>query len=117
MGAMLARLVLAMLLVLALLVGGVVLFQRFGRRALKLGGRDRPLRILDRLALGPKKSVCLLSAGGRHLLLGVGEKEITLLMEMSLPQEPAEEDGFAEVFEGVARPGSRASGPPPREEP
>ncbi len=104
-GAMLGRLVLAMLLILALLVGGVILFQKFGRRALKLGGGERTLRMVDRLALAPKKWACLVNVGGRYLLLGVGEKEITLLTEITLWQEPGEEKSFAGALENASKQG------------
>jgi len=103
-GALLGRLVLAMLLVLALLVGGVLLLQKYGRRALRLGGGARALRIVDRVALGPKKGVFLVHVGGRYLLLGVGEREVTLLTEMTLWEEPGQGDeSFRASFEETSK--------------
>jgi flagellar biogenesis protein FliO len=79
----LLRLVLALVLIFALLVGGLVIFQRVARRGLKLPGvGDRPLNVMDRVSLGPKQGVVLLSASGRRLLLGVTEKEIAVLLEL-----------------------------------
>jgi len=95
-GALLGRFVLATGVVLALLVGGVWLFQRYGKRALRLGGGERPLRIVDRVALAPKRWVCLLHVRGRYLLIGVGDKEVSLLTELFPPDEPESSAGAME---------------------
>jgi len=107
-GALLGRLVLAMGLILAVLVGGLWLLQRFGRRALHLKGGERPLRVVDRIALAPKRWVCLLSVGGRYLLLGVAEKEISLLTEVLSPDDPETPPGDGD-FSSLLR--ERSSAP------
>lgn len=40
---------------------------------LKAGGGDRPLEVISALSLGPRRQAVLLRAGGRVLLLGLGE--------------------------------------------
>jgi flagellar biogenesis protein FliO len=97
----LARMVLAMVLILGLLVGGLFLVQKFSRRRFHLGAGDRPLRILDKVALGPKSSIVLLKTSGRHLVLGVAEKEISVLMEVELASEGEQSAGFADTLEAV----------------
>ena len=79
----LLRLALALAFIFALLVGGLILFQRVARRGIKLpGAGDRPLHVVDRVSLGPKQGVVLLNACGRRLLIGVSEKEMTVLTEL-----------------------------------
>jgi flagellar protein FliO/FliZ len=103
MGAAAMRMVITMLVLCGLLVGGMVLFNRYARRRLKLGGGERPLRVLDRVQLGPKKSVCILNACGRRLLLGVGERDVTLLLELDLPEDSATPANFSGELTQAAR--------------
>jgi len=102
----LVKLVVVMLLLLGLLVAGVLVFQRFARGRLKLGRGNRPLRIVDKLALGPKTGICLLNACGRYLVLGVAEKEISVLMEVPMPSEGGEENDFSGALAGLSAEGS-----------
>jgi len=101
MSKMLIRLVLAMGIILALLAAGLMAFQRLARRGLKLGRNDRPLRIVDKLSLGPKKMVCLLNTCGRYVVLGVAEREITVLLELTLPDDAEGEQDFAAALHGI----------------
>ena len=50
---------------------------RFQHQAAANGGR-----ILEHLALGPNKSVCVVEIGGKVVLLGVTEHQVNLLAEI-----------------------------------
>lgn len=50
-------------------------------------GPNRLLHVLEQLSLGPGRSVCLIKAADKILLLGVGEKEIRVLSEYPLTAE------------------------------
>jgi len=94
-GVVLIRLVVAMLVIIGVLVGGLFAVQKISRRkfSLGLGGKDRPLRVVDRLMLGSKTYVCLMHVCGRYLVVGVTEKEMTVLTEVALPGEAEGRDG------------------------
>lgn len=50
---------------------------RFQQQAASSGGR-----ILENLPLGPHKSVCVVEIGGKVVLLGVTEQQVSLLAEI-----------------------------------
>lgn len=102
MGATLAKLVIIMVLLFALLLGGLVIFQRVSRRGIHFGGANRPLRMVDKLALTPKHSVCLIHTCGRYMVLGVAEKEINVLMEVT-PTDEEEAKSFLGTLETAAQ--------------
>ena len=107
MSRVLVRFVLAMVAVVALLAAGLVGYQKLTRRGFKLGRAAPPgggLHIVDKLALGPKQWVCLLNTCGRYLVLGVAEKEISVLMELTFPEETAGEQSFAQTLHGLEIP-------------
>jgi flagellar biogenesis protein FliO len=112
-GEAMGRLIGVMVLLFALLVGGLVLFQKFSRRGLTLGGESRPLRVMDRVSLGPRSSVCLVQTCGKALVLGVSEKEITVLMDMDLAPQSGQEAGFAGTMQQVSDSSTTDSGPSP----
>lgn len=104
----LVKMVLFMMLLLGLLVAGAVAFHRFARGKIKLGGTDRPLRIIDRLTLGPKSGVCLINACGRYLVLGIAEKDISVLLEVPITTEDGTETDFSGAlaqFDPAMKPG------------
>ena len=100
MRAALTKMIVVVLVLCGLLVGGLMAFKRFGRRGMRLSGTARPLRIVDKLAVGPKQWICLLNACGQYLLVGVAEKEISVLMEMTLPED---EEGNPKDFAGALK--------------
>ena len=66
----------------------------------KIGVRGRQMKIIDRLPLGQNKMLTVVSVGGRYLLLGVANEQITLLCELTeaeaacwsqMPQEDGQE--------------------------
>lgn len=103
-GVTLARLVGALVLIGALLLGGLILFKRFASRTLKFarGGTEKPLRVVEKVSLGAKTHICLLNACGRYLVIGVTEKEIHVLMEVTLPGDDAAPKDFAALLAGAA---------------
>ena len=75
-------------LVLALMVGAYWLTRRFLPQAGGAGGGR--MRLVGRLALGPRKSVALVAVAGRVLVLGVGQDQVNLLTTLDDPQEVEE---------------------------
>jgi flagellar biogenesis protein FliO len=102
-GTTLARLVGALVLIGALLLGGLILFKRFAARTLKFarGGAEKPLRVVEKVSLGAKNHVCLLNACGRYLVIGVTEKEINVLTEITLPGDESAAKDFAALLSGA----------------
>ncbi len=113
MGKTLARLVLATAVILGALVGGFVIFKRYGAQRLKAGGGRQGLRLVDRLALGPKHAVCLINVAGRYLVVGVAEREMNLLTEL----DPllGEETDFNETLESLGGDSRVSNGTEPAE--
>ncbi len=110
-GTTLARLVGALTLIGALLLGGLILFKRFASRTLKFarGGTEKPLRVVEKVSLGAKTHICLLNACGRYLVIGVTEKEINLLTELTLPDDESAPKDFAALLAGAASAGPSAA--------
>lgn len=95
----LVRVVLVMVLLSAVLTGGLVLFQRISRRGLKFGSESRPLRMVDRLVLGPKSSVCLVQTCGKIMVLGVSDGDISVLMDTDITSPSDNAGDFAKAFD------------------
>lgn len=109
-GVTLARLVGALVLIGALMLGGLILFKRFAARTLKFarGGTEKPLRVVEKVSLGAKSHICLLNACGRYLVIGVTEKEINVLTEVTLPGDESAPSDFAALLAGAAAAGQSA---------
>lgn len=94
--AMLARLVVSLGIVLALMAAAAAVLRRTGAAG-GTGGRRRglPVEVVARHAVGRRSSVALVRAGGRGLVLGVTDHTITLLAETDadalLPPDPPEQ--------------------------
>ena len=87
-GASLFRMTLSLLAVCAL----AVLLLRLLKRRLPAAGSS--LRIVDRLSLEPRRTLYVVEAAGRYLLVGVGDGAMTMLAELDgarLPQPAAPE--------------------------
>ena len=112
-GVTLARLVGALVLIGALLLGGLILFKRFAARTLKFarGGTEKPLRVVEKVSLGAKTHICLLNACGRYLVIGVTEKEINVLTEVTLPGDESAPSDFAALLAGAS---GQSAGPEKR---
>lgn len=82
-------LVLSSVISLALL-GGCLMVVGRAKRAAASGTRQRGLEVLDRVSLGPKQGVAALRAGGRIVLVSVGEGGVRRLVE--LPRESWDAD-------------------------
>lgn len=94
-----ARLVGGLGLVVLLAWGGVWLLRRLGWQQ-PAAGAAGPIRLGQRVYLGPKKVLCLVEIGDRTLALGITDQCITRLAEWRAgelpvrPEEPAR-TGFA----------------------
>lgn len=102
-----SQMLLALGLVLALVLALYWLARRFLPGATGLG-QTPGLKVLGRLALGPKKGLVLVEVGQRVLVLGLGEQDITLLATIDDPAEVASLS--AGVRGGFGRALKRAAG-------
>lgn len=105
------RLVSALLLTLALLIGTVwglkILWEKRGWEGTDQG--DRPIKILSTAYLAPRKSVYLVEVGRRILVVGSGNGEVAALDVITDPEEVeqirqaarAAVGGFPEVLKKV----------------
>lgn len=97
-GAML-QMVMALAIVLALLLLLYWIMRKFSPRQM-LGQGAGGLKVWARLGLGARKSLVLVEAGRKMLVLGLGEKEISLLREIDDQEEIKEikaNSGFARL--------------------
>jgi flagellar protein FliO/FliZ len=102
-----AQMVMALALVLALLFLLYWFLRRFNPGQM-LNSASGGLKIRGRLALGARKSVVLLEAGRQILVLGVGEKELSLLRRIEDQEEIQEikaqgETGFRKIMQRKSR--------------
>lgn len=86
-GAALAKMLLALALVLGLMGGLWWLARRF--LPAQAGGPSGGMRVLGRLPLGPRKGLVLVEVAGRVLVLGMSEQGLNLLTTLDDPQEVA----------------------------
>jgi flagellar protein FliO/FliZ len=88
--AVVARVVVSLGVVLALMAGAALVMRRRGVGGLAPAGpgrrRQASIEILARSTLGRSTSLALVRAGGRALVLGVTETQVTLLLD-STPEE------------------------------
>jgi flagellar biosynthetic protein FliO len=119
-------------LVICLILGGFFLFRRFAPQYLNKPHGDRSLRLIETLTLGDKRSLVLVQAGTRKLLLASTPGQISMLTsfadlaseapvsggERPEPEVPAALSGsFRNLYEmekkpPAARPRARAMLPP-----
>jgi flagellar protein FliO/FliZ len=124
-GAALAKMLLALALVLALLGGLWWLARRF--LPAQAGGPSGGMRVLGRLPLGPRKGLILVEVAGRVLVLGMSEQGLNLLTTLDDPEEvaglsAAGRGGFGRALKkaqntqapGAQAPGQAQSGPEAR---
>src|SRR5687767_2059432 len=78
---MLARLVVSLGIVLALMAGAAALLRRTGAGGGVSRRRGLPIEVVARHAVGRRSSVALVRAGGRGLVLGITDHTITVLAE------------------------------------
>lgn len=95
---------------------------RFAARRGFVNPAGRVLLVREQLALDARRSLVLVKAGKRHLLVGVSDAGMQLLTELraeDLPPEepPAEKEkekgAFASLLAGLAPPRSRGEQAPP----
>ncbi len=99
-GSMVFRLVLTLGVVIAVILGTVWILRRLITRRWPGKLKERPIRVLDRVQLAPKRSLDVVAVGERIILLGVTEHGINFLTELSPEEknsfhpEAAEQHGF-----------------------
>ena len=80
--------VVASVVVVALLGGGLWALRRFGKNSRFLGGRG-PIRLLGRTAIGARQEILLVEVGPRVLVVGSTKEGLSSLGEISNPDEIA----------------------------
>lgn len=100
-------LVLRLVLTLAVVIGLILLsvwgLKRLMTRRWPGKSKERPVRIIDRVQLAPKRSLDVVAVGERIILLGVTENGINFLTELS----PEEKSRFGTATAG--QPGFRST--------
>lgn len=118
---LIVKLIGGLTLVVLLAWGGVYLLRRLGL-AQPVGATGGPIRLGQRVYLGPKKLICLVEIGDRTLALGVTEQSIATLAEwrageLPVPSpgqgEPRPVTGFAAQLRGLL--GQRSPETTPRD--
>ncbi|MBN1345955.1 MAG: flagellar biosynthetic protein FliO [Phycisphaerae bacterium] len=81
----------ALAVVLAMIAAATLAAKKWGGRfRTAVGGGDRNLEIVSRLALSPKQSVCLVRLGPQLVLLGVTPEQIEALTVIDDPDTVSE---------------------------
>lgn len=91
--------ILAVLLVLALLLGTLTLLRRkgiaqFSTPLAGMAAKSRQMRVIERLALGPQHSLVLVSVGNSTLLIGLSPSGCNKLdvLPASNPPDPGPQE-------------------------
>ncbi len=82
----LTSLTLAIAVIVVLLWGAVWLVRRSRPGASPWDGRD--CAVVRSLALGPRERLVVVRVGARHLVVGVGSAQVSLLCELDQPLPP-----------------------------
>ncbi|MBA3782683.1 MAG: flagellar biosynthetic protein FliO [Nocardioides sp.] len=75
------ELVVRLVFSLAVVVGLLLLLARFGAKRFN-SGTNAPIKVLHRQSLSRNGSVALISVGGRVLVLGTTDQQVSLLTEL-----------------------------------
>jgi len=86
-GALIFRLVLALAAVIGAILLTVWVLRRLMTRRWPGRAGERPVRIIDRVQLAPKRSLDVVAVGDRIILLGVTENGINFLTELSAEEK------------------------------
>jgi len=81
-GSLMLRLVLSMIIILALIYGGVMLVRLLARKAKVAPKSEKLIRIVDRAALDQKRAIYLVKVIDRLLVVGVGTNDIRTLAQI-----------------------------------
>lgn len=105
------RVIFSLLLVIGLIIATVYVLKYFYSRSMRLDLKTRHIRVLDTVSLGMNRSVYLVKTGEMVLLLGTGDKGLTLLADVTkavdLEALLDETEGAADFTGQIAR----AAGP------
>jgi flagellar biosynthetic protein FliO len=82
------RLFLTLAIVVLLIIGSVWLYRRVMTRRWPGSVTERPVRLIDRVHIAPKRSLDVVAIGERVILLGTTETQISYLTELT-PEEKA----------------------------
>ncbi len=73
----------------AVVIGVLFVLKRISKRFTQGGENSVNLKVLSKLSLAPKNHIYVVEADGKKLLLGVSEKSINTLAELSSPAQKA----------------------------
>ena len=95
-----------LIIVLLLIVGSSIFFRRYVQPSTS-GRKIRQVQVVESVRLSPKQAVHLISVGGRHLLIGATDQNISLItsVEPSVPEAEPERSttsmDFASLLQGI----------------
>ncbi|VAV85218.1 hypothetical protein MNBD_DELTA01-1729 [hydrothermal vent metagenome] len=85
-----AKMLLALAVVLALFGGGAYLFKRYvfgrGRGLGRFGGSNAPVKVLSRNFIESRKNIAIVDVAGEILVLGITPAAITFLTKLEEPE-------------------------------
>jgi flagellar biogenesis protein FliO len=110
-----------MVIGLVVVVVLIKLMSRFvqgrGGRSLGHGARSQGVAVLGRQSLGKGVQVAMVAAGKQTFLLGVTQRQVTLLGQVEVdelgPEERRDSGGGLQLLRGGVRPALSAGGPVP----
>lgn len=98
------------LILIALCVLAYICLRFVSRRMLNAPSKGN-LQLLARLALDTRHSACVVKAGSKVLLLGVGEADVRLISELDPEEWPSENkqpNGFSDILSAKLKAADRA---------
>lgn len=108
----------SLILIILILVLTYYATRWYARRMGQRAGTGKYIRVLDSAALGTGASAVIIQVDTHYYLLGVGEKQVNLLCELSefdpLPPEMAQAQPFSTAFKQVLEKARGGKGGDPR---
>ena len=95
-----------LIIVLLLIVGSSILFRRYLQPGAS-GRKTRQVQVVESVRLSPKQAVHLISVGGRQLLIGATDQNISLITAVepsapeAEPERPTASVDFASLLQGI----------------
>jgi len=78
----LMKMILALSILLALLLGGLYLFKRYMGKKIGIAGRKEGIKIVTSAYIGPKKSIALVDISGERIVVGITPNHISMLARL-----------------------------------
>lgn len=86
----------------AVVIGVLFVLKRISKRFTQGGENSVNLKVLSKLSLAPKNHIYVVEADGQKLLLGVTEKSINMLSELTPPAQ--KQSSFSHINKQSSKP-------------